>query len=189
MKEDDFNFDEFMENSNSDFEMKLEEYKDRMIRLAIETNYAQIEKNLMTIPIYDKTYIDLFKGTEFAELVLSYDINDLENSLKSLILEIQRLEKDEEEYKKRLDKFDADTKDLAKAIMQADLVVAAAGKPGLIKGEWIKPGAIVIDIGVHVAERYAGNCTNYCSRLLQDFRVAPLADVRNDLKVCGRCGH
>ena len=45
MKEDDFNFDEFMENSNSDFEMKLEEYKDRMIRLAIETNYAQIEKN------------------------------------------------------------------------------------------------------------------------------------------------
>jgi hypothetical protein len=63
--------------------------------------YAQIEKNLMTIPIYDKTYIDLFKGTEFAELVLSYDINDLENSLKSLILEIQRLENDEEEYNRR----------------------------------------------------------------------------------------
>jgi hypothetical protein len=63
--------------------------------------YAQIEKNLMTIPIYDKTYIDLFKGTEFPELVLSYDINDLENSLKSLILEIQRLEQDEEEYNRR----------------------------------------------------------------------------------------
>lgn len=41
------------------------------------------------------------------------------------------------------------TKDLAKAIMQADLVIAAAGKPGLIKGEWIKPGAIVIDIGIN----------------------------------------
>jgi hypothetical protein len=63
--------------------------------------YAQIEKNLMTIPIYDKTYIDLFKGTEFPELVLSYDINDLENSLKSLILDIQRLEQDEEEYNRR----------------------------------------------------------------------------------------
>jgi hypothetical protein len=63
--------------------------------------YAQIEKNLMTIPIYDKTYIDLFKGTEFAELVLSYDINDLENSLKSVILDIQRLEQDEEEYNRR----------------------------------------------------------------------------------------
>jgi methylenetetrahydrofolate dehydrogenase (NADP+)/methenyltetrahydrofolate cyclohydrolase len=41
------------------------------------------------------------------------------------------------------------TKDLAKIIMQADLVVAAAGKPGLIQGAWIKPGAIVIDIGIN----------------------------------------
>ena len=41
------------------------------------------------------------------------------------------------------------TKDLAKMVAQADLVVAAAGKPGLIKGEWIKPGAIVIDIGIN----------------------------------------
>jgi methylenetetrahydrofolate dehydrogenase (NADP+)/methenyltetrahydrofolate cyclohydrolase len=41
------------------------------------------------------------------------------------------------------------TKDLAKMIKQADLIVAAAGKPGLIKGDWIKPGAIVIDIGIN----------------------------------------
>lgn len=41
------------------------------------------------------------------------------------------------------------TKDLAKMIAQADLIVAAAGKPGLIKGDWIKPGAIVIDIGIN----------------------------------------
>lgn len=41
------------------------------------------------------------------------------------------------------------TKDLAKMINQADLIVAAAGKPGLIKGDWIKPGAIVIDIGIN----------------------------------------
>lgn len=41
------------------------------------------------------------------------------------------------------------TKDLGKMIMQADLVVAAAGKPGLIQGDWIKPGAIVIDIGIN----------------------------------------
>lgn len=41
------------------------------------------------------------------------------------------------------------TKDLARHIQQADLVVAAAGKPGLIKGEWIKPGAIVIDVGIN----------------------------------------
>ncbi|HQO15763.1 MAG TPA: bifunctional methylenetetrahydrofolate dehydrogenase/methenyltetrahydrofolate cyclohydrolase, partial [Methylotenera sp.] len=37
-------------------------------------------------------------------------------------------------------------------VMQADLVVAAAGKHGLIKGEWIKPGAIVIDIGINRLE-------------------------------------
>ncbi len=41
------------------------------------------------------------------------------------------------------------TKDLAAHIKKADLVVAAAGKPGLIKGEWIKEGAIVVDIGIN----------------------------------------
>jgi len=41
------------------------------------------------------------------------------------------------------------TKDLAKMIQQADLIVAAAGKPGLVQGDWIKPGAIVIDIGIN----------------------------------------
>src|SRR5690606_2935150 len=38
------------------------------------------------------------------------------------------------------------TKDLAENISRADIIVAAAGKAGLVKGEWIKPGAIVIDI-------------------------------------------
>lgn len=41
------------------------------------------------------------------------------------------------------------TRDLAGHIGRADLVVAAAGKAGLIKGEWIKPGAIVVDIGIN----------------------------------------
>jgi methylenetetrahydrofolate dehydrogenase (NADP+)/methenyltetrahydrofolate cyclohydrolase len=41
------------------------------------------------------------------------------------------------------------TKDLSKIVANADLVIAAAGKPGLIKGNWIKPGAIVIDIGIN----------------------------------------
>ncbi len=41
------------------------------------------------------------------------------------------------------------TKDLANMIQQADLIVAAAGKPGLIQGAWIKPGAIVIDVGIN----------------------------------------
>ncbi|MDP3742728.1 MAG: bifunctional methylenetetrahydrofolate dehydrogenase/methenyltetrahydrofolate cyclohydrolase FolD [Methylotenera sp.] len=41
------------------------------------------------------------------------------------------------------------TKNLSQIVANADLVVAAAGKPGLIKGDWIKPGAIVIDIGIN----------------------------------------
>lgn len=41
------------------------------------------------------------------------------------------------------------TKNLQAIVANADLVVAAAGKPGLIKGEWIKPGAVVVDIGIN----------------------------------------
>ena len=41
------------------------------------------------------------------------------------------------------------TKDLAGKVKAADLIVAAAGKAGLIQGDWIKPGAIVVDIGIN----------------------------------------
>ncbi|PID41543.1 MAG: bifunctional methylenetetrahydrofolate dehydrogenase/methenyltetrahydrofolate cyclohydrolase FolD [Proteobacteria bacterium] len=41
------------------------------------------------------------------------------------------------------------TRDLAARVRQADILVAAVGKPGLVKGEWIKPGAIVIDVGIN----------------------------------------
>ena len=41
------------------------------------------------------------------------------------------------------------TQDLAGHVGRADLVVVAAGKPGLVKGEWIKQGAIVIDVGIN----------------------------------------
>ena len=40
------------------------------------------------------------------------------------------------------------TENLAEEIALADILVVAVGKPGLIKGKWIKPGAIVIDIGI-----------------------------------------
>ena len=40
------------------------------------------------------------------------------------------------------------TVDLAAEIQRADIVVAAIGQPEMIKGEWIKPGAIVIDVGI-----------------------------------------
>jgi len=41
------------------------------------------------------------------------------------------------------------TRDLAQQVGRADLVVAAVGQPGMVHGEWIKPGAIVIDVGIN----------------------------------------
>jgi methylenetetrahydrofolate dehydrogenase (NADP+) / methenyltetrahydrofolate cyclohydrolase len=41
------------------------------------------------------------------------------------------------------------TKDLEGKVRQADLVVAAAGKAGLVQGDWIKDGAVVVDIGIN----------------------------------------
>ena len=39
------------------------------------------------------------------------------------------------------------TVSLAEEIARADVVVAAVGKPGLVRGAWIKEGAVVIDVG------------------------------------------
>jgi methylenetetrahydrofolate dehydrogenase (NADP+)/methenyltetrahydrofolate cyclohydrolase len=39
--------------------------------------------------------------------------------------------------------------DVAAEVRRADLVVAAVGVSGLVKGEWIKPGAVVIDVGMN----------------------------------------
>ncbi|TCS42588.1 methylenetetrahydrofolate dehydrogenase (NADP+)/methenyltetrahydrofolate cyclohydrolase [Reinekea marinisedimentorum] len=41
------------------------------------------------------------------------------------------------------------TRNLEQHIREADVIVVAAGKPGLVKGEWIKDGAIVIDVGIN----------------------------------------
>ena len=41
------------------------------------------------------------------------------------------------------------TKDIVGHIRRADLIVAGIGKPEFVKGEWIKPGAIVLDVGIN----------------------------------------
>ena len=41
------------------------------------------------------------------------------------------------------------TRDLPSLVREADIVVAAVGKPGFVIGDWIRPGAIVIDVGVN----------------------------------------
>ena len=41
------------------------------------------------------------------------------------------------------------TKDLPDVVRQADIVVAAIGKTQFVKGDWLKPGAVVIDVGTN----------------------------------------
>jgi len=41
------------------------------------------------------------------------------------------------------------TRDLSSVVKRADIVVAAVGRPEMVKGEWIKPGACVIDVGIN----------------------------------------
>ena len=41
------------------------------------------------------------------------------------------------------------TRDLPSLVRQADVVVAAIGKPRFVEGEWIKPGAVVVDVGIN----------------------------------------
>jgi len=44
------------------------------------------------------------------------------------------------------------TADLEAEVRRADIVVVAVGRPGLVRGEWIKPGAVVIDVGINRLE-------------------------------------
>ncbi|KAB2577538.1 C-1-tetrahydrofolate synthase [Lasiodiplodia theobromae] len=41
------------------------------------------------------------------------------------------------------------TKDLPEIVKTADIIVAAIGKAGFVKGDWIKPGAVVVDVGTN----------------------------------------
>jgi methylenetetrahydrofolate dehydrogenase (NADP+)/methenyltetrahydrofolate cyclohydrolase len=44
------------------------------------------------------------------------------------------------------------TRDLAGHVRRADIVVVAAGRPGLVTGAMLKPGAVVVDVGINVVE-------------------------------------
>ncbi|MEO7654921.1 MAG: bifunctional methylenetetrahydrofolate dehydrogenase/methenyltetrahydrofolate cyclohydrolase, partial [Sphingomicrobium sp.] len=55
------------------------------------------------------------------------------------------------------------TRDLPEVVRRADIVVAAVGRPEMVKGGWIKPGAVIIDVGIN---RVPGD--NGKSRLVGD---------------------
>ena len=64
------------------------------------------------------------------------------------------------------------TRDLAEECRQADILIAAVGRPQLIKGAWIKPGATVIDVGFSRIEGAGGE-----TRLLGDVEFAEAVKV------------
>ncbi|OCI96740.1 bifunctional methylenetetrahydrofolate dehydrogenase/methenyltetrahydrofolate cyclohydrolase [Rhizobium sp. AC27/96] len=67
------------------------------------------------------------------------------------------------------------TKDLASVSRGADILVAAVGRPEMVKADWIKPGATVIDVGINriaAPERGEGK-----SRLVGDVAYAEASDV------------
>ena len=47
------------------------------------------------------------------------------------------------------------TVDLPAVCRSADLLVAAVGRPGMVEGSWVKPGAVVIDVGINRVEDVA----------------------------------
>jgi len=49
------------------------------------------------------------------------------------------------------------TRDLPGVVRQADIVVAAVGRPEMVKGDWLKPGATVIDVGINRIAGEGGN--------------------------------
>ena len=64
------------------------------------------------------------------------------------------------------------TKDIEAVVRQADIVVAAVGRPEMVTGDWIKPGATVIDVGINRID--AGNGKN---RLVGDCAYDSCAEV------------
>lgn len=58
------------------------------------------------------------------------------------------------------------TRDLPALCREADILVAAVGRPGLVRGDWIKPGAIVLDVGINRVEQGGS------SRLIGDVAFA-----------------
>jgi methylenetetrahydrofolate dehydrogenase (NADP+)/methenyltetrahydrofolate cyclohydrolase len=64
------------------------------------------------------------------------------------------------------------TRDLPDVVRRADLVVAAVGRAELVKGSWIKPGAIVIDVGIQRVPGPDGK-----PRLVGDVAFAEAAEV------------
>ncbi|MDY0384754.1 bifunctional methylenetetrahydrofolate dehydrogenase/methenyltetrahydrofolate cyclohydrolase FolD [Trichlorobacter sp.] len=67
------------------------------------------------------------------------------------------------------------TKDLAEVVRRADVVIAAVGKPEMVKGDWIKPGAVVIDVGINrVGEKKLVGDVEYAAAAERASAITPV---------------
>ena len=64
------------------------------------------------------------------------------------------------------------TQDLPGECRQADIVIAAVGRPEMVKGDWIKPGATVIDVGINRIEKEDGS-----TKLVGDVEFSSASEV------------
>ncbi len=64
------------------------------------------------------------------------------------------------------------TQDLADVVRRADIVVAAVGRPKMVPGDWIKPGAVVIDVGINRVEGENGK-----GKIVGDVDFASVSEV------------
>ncbi len=64
------------------------------------------------------------------------------------------------------------TRDVANVVRRADIVVAAVGRPEIVRGDWIKPGATVIDVGINRLPAEDGK-----GRLVGDVAYDEVAEV------------
>ena len=69
------------------------------------------------------------------------------------------------------------TRDLAEAVRRADIVVAAVGRPEMVKADWIKPGACVIDVGINRVPAAEEGKT----RVVGDVATAQVAEVAGSI--------
>ena len=67
------------------------------------------------------------------------------------------------------------TKDLADVVKQADIVVAAVGRANMVTADWVKPGAVVIDVGINRVETTVDGETK--SRLTGDVDYDSVCEV------------
>ena len=71
------------------------------------------------------------------------------------------------------------TRDLPEVCRRADILVAAVGRPEMIRGDWVKPGAVVIDVGINrVPNPAAGEGK---TRLVGDVAFAEAREVAGAL--------